>query len=331
MTTDQMPTSDAAHALNRSGIGTLSAIAGGIVWSAFAVSVLFGNELIDTYRLLLLLAVLVLAPLGFDLAITPDRSGGNIGLYRLARFVQPFAALAAAVSLLMPPGIAAGLLVLPWLLFAAMAGAFGAWRLLLRARTDARQRGIEEIAISAALIYLPIGATWLAADRLAMAPLGFGGVIAFLTAVHFHFAGFMAPIVAGHTGRVLRAGSPGRWRLYRFAAPGIIAGPPLVALGITFSSAMEVGAAVVLALCITLHGVLALGAARTLTQPRARLLLRIAAGASVAAMLLALLYAVGNFRETATITIPQMAATHGILNSLFGLCGLIAWCIERPR
>lgn len=331
MATEPMPASDVAHALNRSGIGILSALAGGIVWSAFAVSVLFGNELIDTYRLLLLLAVLVLVPLGFDLAAAPNRSGGNIGLYRLARLVQPFAALAAAVSLLLRPGITAGLLALPWLLFAAMAGAFGVWRLLLLARIDARQRGIEEIAISAALIYLPIGAAWLTADRLAMAPLGFGGVIAFLTAVHFHFAGFMAPIVAGYTGRVLRAGSPRRWLLYRIAAPGIIAGPPLVALGITFSSGMEVVAAVVLALCITLHGVLALGAAHKLAQPRARLLLRIAAVASVAAMLLALLYAVGNFREIALITIPQMAATHGILNSLFGLCGLVAWSIERPR
>src|SRR6201988_2624993 len=59
-------------------------------------------------------------------------------------------------------------------------------------------------------------------------------MIILLTVVHFHFAGFSAPIIAGMSGRVLALSDYPR-RMYAFAIFGIIAAMPLVAAGITFT------------------------------------------------------------------------------------------------
>ena len=57
------------------------------------------------------------------------------------------------------------------------------------------------------MLYLPIGAGWLVLYRLGVRPLGFADVIVLLTGVHFHYTGFVLPIVAGMVGRWLRAES----------------------------------------------------------------------------------------------------------------------------
>jgi hypothetical protein len=57
------------------------------------------------------------------------------------------------------------------------------------------------------MLYLPIGGAWLVASRLGIQPLGFGDTIVLLTAVHFHFAGFAAPVLAGLAGRTVAAGT----------------------------------------------------------------------------------------------------------------------------
>src|SRR5581483_7095490 len=67
------------------------------------------------------------------------------------------------------------------------------------------------------------------------------------TAIHFHYAGFAAPILTGMAGRALGRARPSHWRAYLWIAVGVIVGPPLVAVGITFSRAIELVAVVVLA------------------------------------------------------------------------------------
>jgi hypothetical protein len=308
---------------NRSGFGVMSALLGGALWCVLVVSVLFGNDHLDLLALLLLLAMLVYVPLGLDLLSSP---AGNSALYRLARFVQPVAALCGVGSFFLPIGAVAGVLASAWVLCAALIGLVGVERLV---RGGAAK--VEELSITVALLYLPIGAAWLAASRLGLAPLGFGGVIAFLTAIHFHFAGFVAPLLVGLAGRAIADRSSRAWRLYRLAACGIIAGPPLVAAGITLSRVMEVVAAVVLATSMTVVAVVAFKViAPSLADRRARILLRISALASSAAMLLALLYAISNYLQRFAIAIPTMAMLHGCLNALFGLTGLLCWSIIRP-
>jgi hypothetical protein len=312
--------------LNRSGYAIMSALLGGMLWIVLAITVPFGNAHLDLIELLLLLAVLVFVPLGFDLAATPDREGWNRGLYRFARFAQPLASVAAVGSFFLPPGPVAGGLAVIWFLFATLVALFGATRLLRR-----RSLAIEELCIDAGLVYIAVGGAWLTAARLGLAPLGFGGVIALLTAVHFHFAGFIAPIVAGLAGRYLARVRPSSMRLYRVAAVGIMAGPILVALGITLSPAVEVISAIILATSLTLFAGLSLFTIRpSLIDRRARFFLAISALASVVAMLFALLYALGSFLERSFVSIPEMAIVHGCVNALFALGALLCWGIVRP-
>ena len=95
------------------------------------------------------------------------------------------------------------------------------------------------------MVYLPIGGAWLVASRLGIQPLGFGDTIVLLTAIHFHFAGFAAPLLAGFAGRAVRDRQTAS-QVVALAATGIILGTPLVAAGITFSPAVAlVGAAIV--------------------------------------------------------------------------------------
>ncbi|MBS1914240.1 MAG: YndJ family protein [Bacteroidetes bacterium] len=321
---------------NRSGYALMSALLGSALWVAMVVANTFGNEALNRFSLLLLLGILVFVPLGLELAAFPGRGAGNNGVYRLARFIQPFAGIAAAASCLLQPGIIAGALALLWLLFCVVAGAAG----LLRLREPHAFR-LDQLAITAALLYLPIGGAWLAVHQFNTTMLGFGGVIALLTAVHFHFAGFIAPLLAGMAGRYLASmreapegqGMKRAWRMYLFAAPGIIAGPPLVAAGITLAvrtPVVEILSALLLASSVTLFAIVTMGAIARSLESRPALLLRISSVASLIAMLLAALYAVGTYLQVRFITIPVMGITHGVLNSVFALCGLYCWIIVRP-
>lgn len=305
----------------------MSALLGGVIWAALLVSFLAGNMQLGAIELLLLLAILVFVPLGLDLAITQDALGNAPFLFRLARFAQPFGAFCAAAAFLMPAGLVSGLLAAGWAIVTGLIALFGLERLLRR-----RTFQPDELCIDMALLYIPVGGIWLLVTRFGGSMLGFGGVIALLTAVHFHYAGFIAPIIAGMTGRVIRTTQPRAWFVYRAAAMGIMAGPPLVALGITTSPAVEVVSAVVLAIALGVHaGLLLFIVIPGLAAPRERWLLGISACASAAAMILAVLYAAGTFLQISIITIPQMAASHGILNGLFALGGLVGWGIIRPR
>jgi len=311
---------------NRSGFAIMSALLGGALWLALLISILFGNRSLGVIELLLLLGVLVLIPLGFDLVGAPDAKGRNPAIYRLARFLQPFASLLAVLSMLIPAGIWSGALAGGWLLFTLCVPLFGLHRIITQ-----RSFRVEENCISAALLYLPVGGAWLVAFRAGLNVGGFGGTVALLTAVHFHYAGFVAPVLAGLAGRQLRRAAPRRWSLYRIAAIGIMAGPPLVALGITFAAALEVAAAVVLAGSLTALATLVLGPIRrSLPDARARAALTISALASVWAMLFALLYALSSFAGHLLVPIPTMALIHGAANALFALGGLTGWGIVRP-
>jgi hypothetical protein len=63
-----------------------------------------------------------------------------------------------------------------------------------------------------------------------------------------------------------------------------------------------------------------------LNSKAAQLLLVVSSLSSLVAMVLASLYAYSIVTQTLIINIPQMAMTHGLLNSFgFSLCGLLAW------
>jgi hypothetical protein len=210
-----------------------------------------------------------------------------------------------------------------WLIVTALIALFGLWRLLFRGSLNA-----NELCIGAGLIYLPVGGMWFFMSRFGIQPIGFGDTIVLLTAVHFHFAGFAAPILAGLAGRTLHAGGVAR-QLFQFAAVGIIAGTPIVATGITYSPLVAFIGAVVISLGLILFAIVVLGwVIRSVGSLPARFLLGVSAISSASAMVLACLYAYSLVTKTLIIDIPHMAMTHGVINALgFALCGLIAWSL----
>jgi hypothetical protein len=298
------------------------AFTGAFAWS---VSLLvrtaeaFETELIER---ILLLGIFVIVPLGLSLTIT--RRGHSPPL--LARSIsacEPVAAVAAFISLLLDPGTVAAALVLPWLLVTTLIAVIGLWRLL-----QTRLRRPAEISISAGLIYLPIGAVWLLAYRLGLHPIGFGDTIVLLTAVHFHFAGFAAPILAGLTASWPATGAS-KTLLVPVAVVGVIAGTPLVATGITSSPPIAlVGALVISAGLLALAILNLTNVVRTLKSSIVQVLLVISSLAVLPAMALACAYAYSIVFKKLIIDIPQMAMTHGVINAFgFVLCGLAAWTI----
>jgi len=211
-----------------------------------------------------------------------------------------------------------------WLLFAGIIALLGALHLF-----DHNDRDAAELCIDVSLLLLPVGGFWLAIARFGARPLGFSDTIILLTAVHFHYAGFALLLLAGLAGRWLRVGAPIAWGSFRLVAAGMIAGVPLVALGITFSRVLEILSVLLLASSVTAFAILTLlTVVPLLALHAARVLLAISALASVATMLLAVGYAGGSFVGLA-LTIPQMVLAHGAVNA-FGLvlCGLLAWTLE---
>jgi hypothetical protein len=202
-----------------------------------------------------------------------------------------------------------------------MCGVIGLVRLLPRGF-----RHTEELCLDFALLFFPVGCIWLVISRLGANPLGFSNDIVLLTAVHFHYAGFAALTILGMIGRVAEG------TLYRVTAWGAITGIPLLALGIAFSSGLEIAAAFLLATsfvaaaCMTAFVVLPRIDNRT-----AQGFLAVSAVSLVWAMLFAAVYALGKYTGHGWLDIPEMAVIHGVANSIgFALCGLFGWNLLRP-
>ena len=165
---------------------------------------------------------------------------------------------------------------------------------------------MEELCIDAGLAYVTVGSIWLFLSRWGMNPLGFSDAIVLLTAVHFHYAGFAAPILTGLAGRKIQSGIARKF--YLPAAAGVIAGPPLVAAGITLSRGVEVFSAIVLALSLFVLALLMLFVVAPTLKPRlTRLLLMLSAMSVMVTMIFACLYAIGRFTGSAIITLPLIA------------------------
>jgi hypothetical protein len=301
-----------------------NAVIGGAVWFVLWPLLLSDTFEADLIQRILLLGVLVIVPLG--LALIGSALGSRSPLFAAAIVLQPFAALAVVGSAFVDPGFVAAGLALMWLVTSGLIGLeglVGFYRLL---RSD--RRSIADLSIIAGMIYLPVGSVWLIMSRLGIQPLDFGDTIVLLTAVHFHFAGFAAPLLAGLTGRYLSERTGVR-TFYVFAAISVIVGTPLVAAGITASPLIALVGALVISLgliCLSFLNVIWI--VPRFSSPLPKLLLIISSLASVPAMLLAVAYAYSIVFHKLIVDIPQMAMTHGVANAFgFALCGLVAWVL----
>jgi len=283
-----------------------STLAGTGLWILIAV----GSPPFPPFELiglLFLAAPLVIVPLGWSHA--PPARGSAV--------LQPIGAAAAVLSFALPIGTAAGIVALAWLAATAGPAFAAALRILRRPR-----RPMHDLAFDVAHLNLAAGAAALAVARAGINPLGFPALLILLFAVHFHFAGFAAPLIAGLAGRAM----PGR-RSLRAAMAGVLAGPPIVAVGFSFSPAVELAGAAVLTASLSILGLNMLS--RVSLRP-AGLLILVSALSAVSGMILAGLYAWGEFSGTGMLDIPTMARWHGITLAFgFALPGLLGWSALR--
>src|ERR1044072_2513634 len=292
-----------------------SAAGGVIVWLTTLLLTSSDSEQAELVHKVVFWAVLVIVPLGLSL-VAEER-----GLYKLVVFAQAVAALITMTSFFIEKGPLSAALASAWLILDILLAFLGLTRLAGRGF-----HRIEELSIDAGLLYLPVAGAWLVIYRLGIQPFDYGEMIILLTVVHFHFAGFATPIIAGMSGRVLARRDYPR-NVFGLSVFALIAAMPLVAAGITFSPWIGFAGALLLTLGLVLLAVLNAGWVRpSITSAASRGLLLFGAISSCAAMVLACLYAYSLATHTLIITIPGMAMTHGLLNAFgFVTCSLFAW------
>jgi len=235
---------------------------------------------------------------------------------------QPLAALIAIVSFFVEKGPVSTSLSAAWLILCGLVALFGLTRLLSRGLHP-----LHETSIDAGLLYLPVAAGWLVVYRLGVQPFDYGEMIILLTVVHFHFAGFAAPIIAGMAGRRLAQKGYEPGKMFALIVSALVGAMPLVAAGITFSPWWGLLGTLLLATGLVLLAVLTIFKVLPVIAPvSARVLLSIAALSSCGAMVLACLYSYSLVAHSVILFIPTMAMTHGLLNAFgFAACSLLAW------
>lgn len=297
----------------------LSALAGAVVWVAATALAPLGAA-----ERALVLAPLVLVPLAIGMVVRGGFDGLAGQCFRAAVWLQPVGAVLFTASLALPvDGPTAAALAAPWL------GVTGLLGLAALARTvDRGGFALPETAVDAGLAYVSVGAVALLLYHLDLT-FWFARTIILLTAVHFHYAGFTLPVIAGLTGRGHDADPS---TAYTVLMGVILAGPAIIAVGISFSPLVEVvavgGFTVAVALFGT-HVVVRVAPAR----PRAQgLLVGASAVALPVSMALALGYGVATFTGTNLgLDIGTMVALHGSLNAFgFALLGLAGWRLSVP-
>lgn len=292
----------------------------------------------DPGEALVALAVACVVPLGVSVAATAMGDDGDEGraLQRLLAVAAPF----GLGSFVPGVGPAAGALAGVWML-ATLAVALRGWqRLAVRGPTP-----LARFAVDLGHLYLPVGGAWLLASRAGVSPMGFFEPIVLYTAAHFHYAGFAAPVVLGLLGLTLfPQGAVPEGALavsYRVAAGVVMAGVPLVAVGITVSRALESPSAVILgAGMLVAAGLLLREGLRRVRADAgwARVsgaLLCVAGLSLVLSMGFAVAFAMtgsaGRAAPGGRISFHVMAMVHGVANALgFALCALVAFALRGP-
>lgn len=236
-------------------------------------------------------------------------------------------ALALVAALLAPRGPLALALAIPWVLATLAQALDGARRLAERPRRDP-----TAVAADLAKLYLPVGALWIAAYVGDVPVMGFAGLQALLTAVHFHYAGFGACAVAALLGRDLDD-DPRAPRWVRAAqglgAAGMCLGIPLLAAGITGARALEHAAGWNVAASTALLGLVALQRAGA-SLPGA--LLALSGASAMVSSALAFDFARGGFAALTAEGLQRMVRYHGAVNALgFVGCATLAMSLRAPR
>lgn len=278
-------------------------------------------------RGILLLAPLVAVPLAMEVLVrTAPFSSSKI--LRSAQNWQLPAAAAFALAFSMENGGLAVLLVLPWVAVLSMLAWVGLQQIIKGA-----WRNAASFSLSAGLAYLVVAGIWAVLERAGLYPFGFNPEIVFLTIVHFHYAGFLLPVLAGLATRKLD--HPISLQILCFLT---VAAVGLLAVGITLTqfgvgTDWELASAWFMALSAAGVAVWHLRMAFLKDIPlNIRLLWVFSAASLLGGMLLAGLYGSRFLAPVAWLDIPMMRALHGSLNAVgFGLCGVLGHYLLQKK
>jgi hypothetical protein len=299
------------------------AVGGGILWLALVAGRLAGLTRLTLIDLLFLLAPLAIAPLG--LALVAFDEGLPQVLLTAAIRLQPIGAVLAVVAFLLPIGLPAAIPSTAWLLVCVIA-ALGALAHLIQGRS----LHAERLATAAAVGFMAFGAIWLVLSRGGVAPIGLSPIIVEMTAVHFHFTGFAATLMAALLLIRLREDGGVARRAAVGASLLLVAGSPVLAMGwATPVHVLQVAGAILVATGVVVTSVVLFFRSASLVESTsARVLLRLSACAPLLPMVLAVEYSAGHVFGFPTLDIQGMALIHGDLNALgFSLLGLVGWSI----
>ena len=295
---------------------------GGLIWLILLGGVLLNNFRLSIFDLLFLLAPWVVVPLALSLVpVAQDNWFSRISAGGVRYLLFPGAAL-TTVSFFLPDGRLAGTLSCLWLIACAALALNGLDRLV---RT--RLKSFPEFCFSVGEGYALVGALWVLASRTGLQPVGFHEPIVLLTAVHFHYAGLMAAVLAGLAASTARVS-----RLLRIGLSCAVFGPGLLGLAFLIGPKLKLAAVglMVIGECGIAAGTFRIGLANA-AGIGGRLLL-VGSACVLFGMALAAIWAGGEYPLHAFVNLEQMARYHGVLNSIgFGLCTLVGWTLLRQK
>lgn len=326
----------------------VAALVGILGWLGCGGVLLMMVEAYDLVDFYLSGALLVFVPLGLGIAAMTRRDASGGRLLRMATYLQFPAAALAVLGLASPTGtiVRAGLVV-PWAILTLLIGAWGLVGLAqifrhpkpnpsLRPSPRSRQRTlvVTDLAINAGAVFLAVGGTFFLLHAVEWW-FHFPPLIVLLTAVHFHYAGFVLPVVLavgtrlsgneGQRSKSNRVPRPKSNRVPRVATASLLGGTvgillaiPVIALAITISPWLELPAVIVFSIALVgAVGGLGIGVLPGVGR-LPQLLLGIAIISILVSTSLAVTYAYSVFPATGSIiSIPSMIRWHGTLN-VFG-------------
>jgi len=302
--------------------GVRIAVVGGVAWLTLLAGALLSFFRLSIVDLLFLLAPWVIVPLALNLVPAQGNRLSQVNVLVVRYLFFPAAALTTA-SFFLKDGQPAGALVWLWLIVAAAVALDGLERFIRR-----RLQSFPEFCFVLGEGYALVGALWLVASRTGLHPFGFHEPIVLLTAIHFHYAGLTAAILAGLASSSMRTPLS-----LRTALSCALAGPGLLGLAFLVGAKLKLAAVCLMVFgeCGIALATLRVGLGKA-SGTGGRMLL-IGSVCVIVAMALAGIWAVGEYPLHAFVNLEQMARYHGVLNSVgFGLCSLVGWSLlQRKR
>jgi YndJ-like protein len=297
------------------GVLGANILIGAAVWVILALASFSPRVHLGIIEVLFLLGPWIVVPLSVDLV----RGAENSKSSTVRDWVLMAAASLTTVSFFLDNRTSAAWFASCWLLVCAVFAGDGLRRFVMSGTTS-----FTQFCFAAGEGYLLVAGAWLVASRAGVQLLAFHEPIVLLTAMHFHFAGFASAVLAGLTYERFRES---RWKALAIVALlAVVCGPGILGLAFLLGPKWKLVAALLIAL-----GQLGLAGGMALVGIAAKdgsgRWLLFVSGASVAAgMVLAAVWAIGEYPLQAFVNIRQMAEFHGVLNAVgFAVCGLLGW------